>query len=194
MRQRFKQSVYECGVIRTEPTEKGSKELDVCHPCYRVKRVCKRLSELVSTDLFLEILQNDALGLITYTISCEGEGDADQVAQDKTNKSISSKYFKSVFEMFQPPNDTSQWQIPRREVFGILSGSFSSQRASKGVSFLQSIINEIKIELREDAESYVIRQSTKKYQDLIQKAYFKIDIKDKMHEEEIFEDDKKDKL
>ena len=41
-----KKIVYENGVLITEPTELGLNELDVCHPCYRVKRVHKKLSEL----------------------------------------------------------------------------------------------------------------------------------------------------
>lgn len=56
----YKKFVYQYGVLRTEPTLKGSKEIDVCHQCYRVKRVNKSLSELKKTDLFLDILENEA--------------------------------------------------------------------------------------------------------------------------------------
>lgn len=68
VRQGFKKSVYENGFLLTEPTEQGLNELDVCHPCYRVKRVHKKLNELVNTDLFLDILHNEAQGLIKYSI------------------------------------------------------------------------------------------------------------------------------
>jgi len=56
----YKKFVYQYGFLRTEPTQKGAKELDVCHRCSRVKRVNKRLSELMKTDLFLDILENEA--------------------------------------------------------------------------------------------------------------------------------------
>ena len=47
-------------------------------------------------------------------------------------------------------------------MFGILSGDFASANGAKA-SFSQSIIDEIKLELKEDAENYVIQQCTKKY-------------------------------
>ena len=68
IRRGFKKHYYDYGVITTQPTEKGKKELDVFHPSYRVKRVSKKLSDLQNTDLFLDILQNESLGLITYNI------------------------------------------------------------------------------------------------------------------------------
>lgn len=68
IRRGFKKHIRDFGVIQTEPTEKGLKELDVFHPSYRVKRVNKKLKELADTDLFLDILQNEALGLIKYQI------------------------------------------------------------------------------------------------------------------------------
>jgi len=75
VRQGFKKSVYENGVLVTEPTEQGLNELDVCHPCYRVKRVHKKLSELQKTDLFLDILHNEAQGLIKYSIVIQDKND-----------------------------------------------------------------------------------------------------------------------
>ena len=56
IRRGLKKHIYEFGKIKTQPTEKGMKELDVFHPSYRTKRVDKKVSELVDTDLFLEIL------------------------------------------------------------------------------------------------------------------------------------------
>jgi hypothetical protein len=46
IRRGLKKHIYEFGYIKTEPTDKGLKELDVFHPSYRVKRVNKRLSDL----------------------------------------------------------------------------------------------------------------------------------------------------
>ena len=58
----------ENGFLETEPTEKGKKELDIFHPSYRVKKVKKWLKELEDDDIFLDIEQNVALGLITFKI------------------------------------------------------------------------------------------------------------------------------
>lgn len=68
IRRGFKKHIRDFGVLHTEPTEKGLKELDVFHPSYRVKRVNKKLKELADSDLFLDILQNESLGLIKFQI------------------------------------------------------------------------------------------------------------------------------
>lgn len=77
IRKSFKQHIYKYGVIQTEPTEKGKKELDIFHPCYRVKRLQKELKDLENSDIFLDILQNERLGLIKYKIEindhCQNE-------------------------------------------------------------------------------------------------------------------------
>lgn len=84
IRRGLKKHIYEFGYIRTEPTDKGNKELDVFHPSYRVKRVNKKLSDLADKDLFLDILQNESLGLISFKIVIEDD------CQDKV---IGNKYF-----------------------------------------------------------------------------------------------------
>ena len=48
IRGRFKKHVKERGTIKTVPTFKGEKELDLLHPCYRVKRVNKRIQDLIT--------------------------------------------------------------------------------------------------------------------------------------------------
>ena len=68
IRKHFKKFVKERGTIKTVPTEKGEKELDLLHPSYRVKRVNKRIPDLIDTDLFIDILENESLGLVTCTI------------------------------------------------------------------------------------------------------------------------------
>ena len=57
IRRGLKQHIQEFGMLKTEPTEMGMKELDVFHPSYRVKRVNKKLSLLVD-DLFIDILNH----------------------------------------------------------------------------------------------------------------------------------------
>jgi hypothetical protein len=146
----------------TEPTEQGAKELDVCHPCYRVKRVHKKLCDLQKTDLFLDILHNEARGLIKYSIVIHDKNEE----EIKLNKiPINYAYLRHVFEKYWPQDDQSKWSIPTREVFGMLSGSI--QGGPPGMSFLQSIIDEVVSELKDDAENFVIQECSQKYLDLI---------------------------
>lgn len=145
IRRGFKKHIRDYGIILTEPTEKGRKELDVFHPSYRVKRVQKKLKELADTDLFLDILQNESLGLITFQI---------QIHDDNEDERIGNKYFQNMFEKFKYPDDTTKWRFLRREIFEIFSAQ--STQANRGQkSFLSSILEEIKLELKEDAESFV---------------------------------------
>jgi hypothetical protein len=81
IRRGFKKHVLDFGMIATEPTDKGMKELDLFHPCYRVKRIQKKLKD-IKDDLFLDILQNESLGLIKYQIIIEDnieEGGGQQI-------------------------------------------------------------------------------------------------------------------
>tara|TARA_B110000285_G_scaffold231264_1_gene299584 strand:- start:733 stop:927 length:195 start_codon:yes stop_codon:yes gene_type:complete len=59
-----------------------------------------------------------------------------------------------MFEKFKYPEDTTKWRFLRREIFEIFSAQ--STQANKGQkSFLMSILEEIKLELKEDAENSV---------------------------------------
>ena len=50
------------------------KDLDVFHPSYRVKRISKiPISEFLSDDLFLDIIQNEKNGLISMKIDIDKE-------------------------------------------------------------------------------------------------------------------------
>ena len=61
IRRGLKKHIYDNGVLQTQPTDKGKKELDVFHPSYRVKRLNKKLSDMkendtTATDLFLDVM------------------------------------------------------------------------------------------------------------------------------------------
>ena len=60
-----------------------------------------------------------------------------------------------MFEKFRYPDDQSKWKFLRREIFEIFSSqNQDSNRGQK--SFLNSILDEIKNELKEDAENHVL--------------------------------------
>ena len=78
-----------------------------------------------------------------------------------------------MFEKFKYPEDTTKWRFLRREIFEIFSAQ--STQANKGQkSFLMSILEEIKLELKEDAENFVTNCCSQKYQELLGTGYFKI--------------------
>jgi len=113
IRRALKKHIYDNGILQTQPTEKGKKELDVFHPSYRVKRLNKKLNEMkendqCATDIFLDVLQNESLGLITYEIV---------IKDDCEDTKIGNKFFQSMYEKYKYPDDSSQWNLVRREIF-----------------------------------------------------------------------------
>lgn len=84
------------------------------------------------------------------------------INDDAEEERIGNKYFKTMFDMFKYPEDSSKWRFLRREIFEIFS--LQNTQTNKGQkSFLSNIIEEIKIELKEDAENEVINQCASKY-------------------------------
>ena len=60
-----------------------------------------------------------------------------------------------MFDYFRFPEDTTKWRFLRREIFEIFCAQ--NTEANKGSkSFLVSIIEEVKNELKENAEKFVI--------------------------------------
>jgi hypothetical protein len=126
--------------------------------------VSKKLKELQNTDLFLDIIQNENLGLIKFQIIIQDDNDDER---------IGNKYFQNMFEKFKFPEDTTKWRFLRREIFEIFSAQ--NTQTNKGQkSFLTSILDEIKIELKEDAERHVTSCCSQRYKELMDTGYFKI--------------------
>jgi len=71
----------------------------------------------LNTDLFLDILQNEALGLITYNIVIKDEC---------TDERIGNRWLEKMLEMFKYPDDTTKWKFVRKEIFEIFTNNGSS--------------------------------------------------------------------
>jgi len=57
IRRSFKQFMMENGHLRTQPSLKGNKVLDLFHPSYKVKRLDIKIVELTNNpDIFLDVL------------------------------------------------------------------------------------------------------------------------------------------
>lgn len=78
-----------------------------------------------------------------------------------------------MLEMFTIPGDTSKWRYVRREVFSIISQTAVKTRGQK--SLIVSIMDEVKDELKEDAEKHILRQSGEKYSNIINTGYFTLE-------------------
>jgi len=57
IRKGLKKHIYDFGMIKTQPTDKGRETLDVFHPSYRTKNVDAKLNSLAETDLFIDVMQ-----------------------------------------------------------------------------------------------------------------------------------------
>jgi hypothetical protein len=107
------------------------------------------------------------MGLITYSIIIEDN------IEDVSANQIGNKFFQKMFDYFRFPEDSTKWRFLRREIFEIFSAQ--NTQANKGSkSFLMSIVDEVKTELKEDAEKYVIDQCNQKYTQMMSTGYFKI--------------------
>jgi transcriptional accessory protein Tex/SPT6 len=179
LRKTFKDHVREHGVLMTQPTEKGAKELDLLHSSYRVKRLNKRLTDLENTDLFLDVLQNAELGLITYRID---------VPQQE-------EFFDRIFERYDVGADQAggevdqAWATARKRVkeqFLKASNPMmsSSAKGAQQRTFAASMLEEIRDELREDAEAHVIGECKATYSELIKMGYFRVDGERPQHRNE----------
>lgn len=98
--------------------------------------------------------------------------------QIDTLNSMFEKYLSCDPSMVEQNRSGYTWGNARREILRYLYTDTKSiqELAKKGQKpFVQSIIQEVKEELREDAESHVISLCKEKYSELIDMGYFKLE-------------------
>ena len=98
------------------------------------------------------------------------------IKDECTDERIGNRWLEKMLEMFKYPDDTTKWKFVRKEIFEIFTnnGSSGNLDRQKNKCFLSSIMNEIKNELKEDSENFVLTQCGTTYQSLINTGYFKI--------------------
>lgn len=147
MREHFQQQ----GTISTTPTDQGNKELDVFHPCYRIKRILNEpISQFFDDDRFIEILQNEKAGFIKLQISLSKE---------------SIQEFLLNLENFYIPSDYGQaehWRTLMSEVLKRLIDQL----------LVPEITEEIKTELYISSENAVIKKCQESYRSLLMTGPF----------------------
>lgn len=93
----------------------------------------------------MDVLDQEAQGNITYQIV---------IRDDCKDERIGNIYFEKMLLMFKYPDDNTKWKFVRREIFEIFTQISENNRGSK--SFLVLIMDEIKNEIKEDSERFVI--------------------------------------
>jgi transcription elongation factor SPT6 len=154
-------------IISTEPTEEGKKEIDVFHPSFRVKRIKAKPADQFTNDVFLDIIENERKGYIKLTIDCNEE------LTEISNKIGSALIINQPTDKNTP---AMKWKIMREEAVRILTVDY----------ILPEFKKEIKAELIEKAEKYVIAESSRNFYELLMTGPYK---KHKNYDDNLFEDD-----
>ena len=127
--------------LSTEPTEKGKNELDVFNPSFKTKRIYKKPILQFNNDLYLDIVQAEEKGLIRTIIEVN---ENEESLKDIKNR-LCNAYMPNVQ---MEGNEKNGWKIMREEAIGMLIDNVLHDQ----------FLNEIKNELYENAEKYVINE------------------------------------
>ena len=170
--------------VSTNPTEEGKKQLDVFHPSFRTKRIKERPIKTFNDDLFLDILQREKEKLIEVTIEVKENEEESKDFRNIFTQALNSEQIQDIDnnlgikqekDTFNDDNNLnynnngnkSDWYILRENVIKIFFESI----------FKQFIID-IKIELKEKAETYVIKECSENFYKLLMNGPYVVDVSD----------------
>lgn len=146
----MKKALKEHGQLSTTPTEQGKKDLDLFHLSYRVKNVNKlALKDLFCSDLYLDIAQCEKSNLVTVKIELDPSKKQDIIEFLEENY-MAERHVKE------------SWNIMRAEVITILVNKILEPE----------IIKEVRDEIREEAESFVVSKCKNLYKELLMTGPF----------------------
>lgn len=150
IRNMMKKQLRDHGQITVTTTEQGKKDLDIFHQSYRVKLVENLpLKQLTNSDLYLDIQQCEKANLIHAVI---------ELPQSKHHD------FKSFLEEFYMDNTQRKesWNLFRTLVIKILVDEILHKE----------LIKEVRDEIQQEAEAYVICSCKKVYTELLMTGPF----------------------
>ena len=146
----MKKALKEHGQLSTTPTEQGKKDLDLFHQSYRVQNVNKlALKDLLCSDLYLDIAQCEKSNLVTVKIEVDPNKKQDIIEFLEDNY-MADRHIKE------------NWNIMRAEVITILVNKILEPE----------IIKEVRDEIREEAESFVVNKCKNLYKELLMTGPF----------------------
>lgn len=74
----------------------------------------------------------------------------------------------------------NEWSRSRKEIQRIFCQDNSTITSKVEQPFILSILDEVKEELKEDAENFIVQQSRARYREIIQMGYFSIGSQDNL--------------
>jgi len=168
--------------VSTNPTEEGNKQLDVFHPSFRTKRIRDRPIKTFNDDLFLDILQREKEKLIEISIQIKENEDESKEFKYIFTQALNSEQndYMEINDIKQEPdafneddnnmnynksNNKSDWYLLRRNVIKIFFESIQKQ-----------FIIDIRKELKEKAEDYVIKECSDKFYRLLMSGPYVVNI------------------
>ena len=152
--------------VSTNPTEEGKKQLDVFHPSFRTKRIKEKpIKTFSEDDLFLDIIQREKEKLIEVIIQIkENEEESkefryifSQALNSEQNNVKDNNRIKQERDDYDNMNyneagNKSDWHVLRENVIKIFFESIKRQ-----------FLVDIKKELRQKAEAYVINKCSENF-------------------------------
>ena len=73
-----------------------------------------------------------------------------------------------MWEKYRLHDDTSKWKYPRREIFEIII----NRKSKDSNGLYSSIMEEVKAELKEDAQKFILTECQAKYENLFKTSFF----------------------
>ena len=170
--------------VSTNPTEEGNKQLDVFHPSFRTKRIRDRPIKTFNDDLFLDILQREKEKLIEINIQIKENEDETKEFKYIFTQALNSEQndYMEINDVIKQEADAlndddnmnynnssnkSDWYLLRRNVIKIFFESIQKQ-----------FIIDIRKELKEKAEDYVIKECSDNFYRLLMSGPYVVNISD----------------
>ena len=168
--------------ISTNPTEEGNKQLDVFNPSFRTKRIKERPVKAFFDDLFLDVFQKEKEKLIEINIEIKQDPDSTKVFKELFNQALNNEVNNLENDDYglnsgikrEKDNDEndfnynssnkSDWSFLRESIIKIFLDMISKQ-----------FIIDIKKELKEKAEHYVINCCADNFEKLLMCGPYKVE-------------------
>ena len=166
--------------VSTNPTEDGKKQLDVFHPSFRTKRIRERPIKTFNDDLFLDIIQREKEKLIEINIEVKENEDEfkefkytfTQALNIEPNNSIDNNF--GIKQEKDNNEDNINYNHNKRDWYIV--------RENVIKRFFESIIKQflidIKNELKEKGEAYVINICSENFYRLLMNGPYVVNLAD----------------
>ena len=168
--------------VSTTPSEEGNKQLDVFHPSFRTKRIKdKPIKTFSEDDLFLDVIQREKDKLIEvkiqikendeeskefrYIFSQALNSEQNNIIENNTGIKQEKDMIDDNMDYNNNSNNKSHWHILRENVIKIFFDSINKE-----------FIRDIKIELKEKAEAYVINKCADNFYKLLMSGPYVVDL------------------